>query len=105
MKQQIKETRLETDVLVIGSGMAGMFTAIKAKESGLDVILTDKNFVGRSGGSHYAEGDIIYFRTSRGHVMKDWLDKVSRDTEYVNNRDWDEMVYAESEEVYNDLLN
>ncbi len=104
MKQKIEEVRLETDVLVIGSGMAGMFSAIKAKEQGLDVILTDKNFVGRSGGSHYAEGDIIFFRPQRGHVMKDWLDKVSRDTEYVNNRDWNEIVFQESEDVYNDLL-
>ena len=103
MKQQIKEVRLKTDVLVIGSGIAGMFAAIKAKEAGLDVILTDKGYVGRCGGSHYAEGDIIFFRRSRGHIMKDWLDKVSRDTEYLNNRDWNEIVYNESEQVYDDL--
>lgn len=104
MKQTIKEIRLSTDVLVIGAGMAGLFAAIKAKEHGLDVILTDKNFVGRSGGTHYAEGDIQFFRPSRGHVMKDWLDKISRDTEYLNNRDWDEICLAESETRYEDLV-
>jgi anaerobic glycerol-3-phosphate dehydrogenase len=31
------ERRIDTDVLVIGGGMAGMFAAIKAKELGLDV--------------------------------------------------------------------
>lgn len=104
MKQPIKEKRLSADVLVIGSGMAGMFAAIKSKEKGLDVILVDKGYVGRCGGSHYAEGDIIFFRPQRGHVMKDWLDKVSRDTEYMNNRDWNEIVFAESEARYEDLL-
>lgn len=104
MKQEIKEIRLSTDVLVIGSGMAGMFAAIKAKEHGLDVILTDKNFVGRSGGSHYAEGDIIFFRPQRGHVMEDWKAKICRDTEYVNNPDWNEIVFAESEARYEDLV-
>ena len=104
MKQPIKEKHLKTDVLVIGSGMAGMFAAIKSMEKGLDVIIVDKGFVGRCGGSHYAEGDIIFFRPSRGHVMKDWLDKVSRDTEYMNNRDWNQIVFDECEDRYEDLL-
>lgn len=105
MKQQIKEERLSADILVIGGGIAGMFAAIKARMQGYDVILTDKNFVGRSGGTHYAEGDIQFFRPkTRGHVMKDWLDKLSRDNEYLNNRDWHEIILAESEDRYNDLV-
>lgn len=105
MKQAIKEERLSTDVLVIGGGIAGMFAAIKAKQKGLDVILCDKNFVGRSGGTHYAEGDIQFFRPkARGHVLKDWVDKLWRDTEYLANRDWLETILMESEDRYNDLV-
>lgn len=104
MKQQIKEERLSADILVIGGGMAGMFAAIKARLKGYDVILVDKNYVGRSGGTHYAEGDIQFFRPKRGHVMKDWLDKLSRDNEYLNNRDWHEIILSESEDRYNDLV-
>ena len=33
---------VETDVLVVGGGMAGCFAAIKAKEQGVDVTLVDK---------------------------------------------------------------
>ena len=105
MKQAIKEQYLSTDVLVIGGGIAGMFAAIKARQKGLDVILCDKNFVGRSGGTHYAEGDIQFFRPkARGHVLKDWVDKLWKDTEYLANRDWLETILLESEDRYNDLV-
>ena len=104
MKKEIRERRLSTDILVVGGGMAGMFAAIKARLAGFDVILTDKNYVGRSGGTHYAEGDIQFFRPKRGHVLKDWLDKFSRDNEYLNNRDWCATALLESEDRYKDLV-
>jgi len=34
----------ETDVVVVGSGMAGFCAAIEAKRAGADVIVVDKNF-------------------------------------------------------------
>ncbi|MBW1769292.1 MAG: FAD-dependent oxidoreductase, partial [Deltaproteobacteria bacterium] len=43
------ETVVETDVLVIGGGIAGCFAAIKAKEQGADVTLIDKGYVGKTG--------------------------------------------------------
>ena len=45
MQQEI----IETDVLIIGGGIAGVFAAIKAKEQGVDVTLVDKGTVGKSG--------------------------------------------------------
>ena len=42
------ENLAETDVLVIGGGMAGLFAAIKAREKGVDVAIIDKGFVGKS---------------------------------------------------------
>jgi len=39
MNLSAKENRLETDVLVIGGGIAGCFAAIKASEQGAKVIL------------------------------------------------------------------
>lgn len=41
--------RLETDVLVIGGGGAGARAAIAAQQSGAEVILATKHFLGRSG--------------------------------------------------------
>jgi succinate dehydrogenase/fumarate reductase flavoprotein subunit len=40
---------LEADILVIGGGIAGCFSAIKAREQGAKVILVDKGFTGKSG--------------------------------------------------------
>src|SRR4030042_4327393 len=98
------EYAIETDVLVIGAGMAGLFAAIKAKEQGLDVTLTDKAYVGKAGSTHFSEGDIVYFRPQRGHDIKEWVDMISRRCEYVNNREWDEICLKEAEDSYNDLV-
>lgn len=46
----------DTDVLVIGGGLAAAFAAIKARESGARVTLVDKSFFGRSGCSAVASG-------------------------------------------------
>ncbi len=46
---------LETDVLVVGGGGAGMFAAIFAARHGAQVILLDKNVVGRGGATIMAQ--------------------------------------------------
>lgn len=46
---------LKTDVLVVGGGGAGMFAAIYAARSGAQVILLDKNVVGRGGATIMAQ--------------------------------------------------
>jgi len=98
------ERHIVTDVLVIGGGMAGLFAAIKARERGLDVTLTDKAYVGKAGSTHYAEGDVLFFRESRGHKLAEWLDIISKRCEYLNNREWDEVCLMEAEDRYNDLV-
>ena len=40
---------LETDVLVIGAGGAGMYAAIEAARNGSNVLLADRSLIGRSG--------------------------------------------------------
>ncbi len=97
------ERRIITDVLVIGGGMAGMFAAIKAREQGLDVTLADKGYVGKSGSTAYAEGDILFFRKSKDK-LQEWVDIISKRVEYLNNRDWDEICLTEAEDRYNDLV-
>jgi succinate dehydrogenase/fumarate reductase flavoprotein subunit len=42
---------VETDVLVIGGGLGGVFAAIKARESGVDVTVVEKAYAGKSGGA------------------------------------------------------
>ena len=46
---------LACDVLVVGAGAAGMFGALSAARGGANVILVDKNVVGRGGASIMAQ--------------------------------------------------
>lgn len=50
----------KTDVLVIGSGAAGFYAAIRAAESGLKVTLWEKGLAGRSGGTVSGAGPSAY---------------------------------------------
>lgn len=46
---QTETVHLETDVLVIGAGGAGMYAAIEAARGGANVLLVDRSLIGRSG--------------------------------------------------------
>ena len=45
----------ETDVLVIGSGAAGMYAAIEAARGGASVLLLDRSLIGRGGATVMAQ--------------------------------------------------
>jgi succinate dehydrogenase/fumarate reductase flavoprotein subunit len=47
--------RAETDVLVIGSGAAGMYAAIEAARKGCQVLLADRSLIGRGGATVMAQ--------------------------------------------------
>src|ERR1044071_286925 len=47
--------RAETDVLVIGSGAAGMYAAIEAARAGCRVLLADRSLIGRGGATVMAQ--------------------------------------------------
>lgn len=99
----IAETRVTADILVIGGGIAGCFAAIKAKQTGVDVILVDKGYVGKSGQSAYAT-DFLAFSTDKGHDFDDWMQCINKSSEYVNNRYWTELTIRKSYETYRELL-
>ena len=98
------ERKINTDVLVIGGGMAGCFAAIKAKQQGLAVTLIDKAVVGRSGATHFSEGDLTFFNPELGYDMNAWIDQITVTSEYLNNRDWAEIVLRDSYARYQDLV-
>lgn len=51
----------ETDVLVIGGGIAGCFSAIRAREEGADVLMVDKGYAGKAGATPVASlGFMVY---------------------------------------------
>lgn len=98
------EQYISTEVLVIGGGIAGFFAAIKAKEQGLEVILADKNYAGKSGGSYFAEGELLFFGTEHVAKMEKYINDISIKSEYLNNHEWDEICLIDAEKRYDDLV-
>jgi succinate dehydrogenase/fumarate reductase flavoprotein subunit len=94
---------IQTDVLVIGGGMAGCFAAIKAKQAGAKVTLVDKGFVGRCGQTAFAS-DFLIFNPAWGDDLDAWMNQVYKFGEYINHRDWTEVTFKESYARYQDLL-
>lgn len=95
--------RVETDVLVVGGGIAGCFAAIKAAEQGAKVLLVDKGFVGKSGQTPYARS-FMAFNPDWGHRLDAWMNYINKASEYVNNRYWTEITIRESYARYRDLV-
>jgi succinate dehydrogenase/fumarate reductase flavoprotein subunit len=93
---------IDTDVLVIGGGMAGCFAAIKARERGVDVVLVDKGHTGKSGQTPFASHFSI-FNKEWGDDLDAWMEQVNRVGNYVNNRVWTEMAFKDSYARYQDL--
>ncbi len=98
------ENVIETDVLVIGGGMAGVFAAIKASGEGVNVTLVDKTYVGKSGGVFHSEGFFSVFNPAWGHNLKDWMAQIAKTGEYINNPEWTEVTLKESYDRYKDLV-
>src|SRR5581483_12275752 len=52
---RIEPMHAEADVLVIGSGAAGMYAAIEAARQGCTVLLADRSLIGRGGATVMAQ--------------------------------------------------
>ncbi|QSH42064.1 FAD-binding protein [Lentisphaerota bacterium ZTH] len=89
----------KTDVLVIGGGMAGLLTAIKARQQQVEVILVDKAYAGKSGQSPYADS-LCPFNRKWGHNLEKWLHAVNVSGEYINNPEWTKLVLENSFAIY-----
>ncbi len=98
------EITIETDVLVIGGGIAGCFAAIKAKDKGVDVVLVDKASVARSGGTAAAGAGYMMFNPEWGHDIDAAMKAVARNGEYLNDREWTRVILEDSFATYEDLL-
>lgn len=94
----------ETDILVIGGGIAGCFSAIRAREQGADVIMVDKGYVGKAGATPMASLGYLVYNSDWGTDLNACVEAVSRKGEYVNDREWTELVFRESLSTYRDLM-
>ncbi|ABR49623.1 fumarate reductase/succinate dehydrogenase flavoprotein domain protein [Alkaliphilus metalliredigens QYMF] len=83
--------RMETDVLIIGGGTAGCFSALTISESSnLKVIITDKANIKRSG-CLAAGVNAINAYIGKGETAESFVDYVKRDAEGIIRED---LVYS-----------
>jgi len=98
------EMMIETDVLIIGGGFSGCFAAIKAKEQGLDVVVVDKAYAGKSGAGYAAGMGYMVFNPEWGLDLGACIDAINQKGEYLNNRDWTKTIFQDSLATYQDLV-
>ena len=71
----VREEHIETDLLVIGGGLAGAFAAIKAREAGCErVTVVSKGRLGKDSISSFAAGafTMIFPEDDRGDLIQMW---------------------------------
>ncbi|MGI9258325.1 MAG: FAD-dependent oxidoreductase [Gammaproteobacteria bacterium] len=92
------QDRYDADVLVVGSGFAGVFAAVEASQQGAKVVLVDKGSVGWSGMSPWASDSRPF--DPELYDRQEWLDNLSTATEWLYNRPWIEMFMDESMDIF-----
>src|ERR1017187_3298060 len=85
---------IETDVLVIGAGIAGLFAAVRAKDFVGSVTLVDKGPVGNTSQCYFALGGHQAFLP--GHDIDGWVKEVVYFEDGLCEQDLVESIYKET---------
>ncbi len=75
----------EADVLVVGSGIAGLFAAVKAHDAGARVLMVSKGRLGSSGMTPFAKGIFAYDPATAKMSLDQFVETVSRSALGTNN--------------------
>lgn len=93
----------QADVLVIGSGMAGLFAAVKAHDAGAKVMIVSKGRLGSSGLTPFAKGIFAYDENTSEYSLDEFTDMVSRSALGTNNPVYTRQMAEHSLARVNDL--
>ena len=94
---------MSTDALVIGSGMAGLFAAVKAHDAGANVMMVSKGRLGASGQTPFAKGIFAYDPSKEKLSIDEFVDTVSRSALGTNNPVYTKQMAVHSLARVNDL--
>jgi succinate dehydrogenase/fumarate reductase flavoprotein subunit len=78
-------TENEVDVLIVGSGIAGLFAAVKAHDAGAKVLMVSKGRLGASGQTPFARGIFAYDPATAKMSLDDFVASVSCSALGTNN--------------------
>jgi succinate dehydrogenase/fumarate reductase flavoprotein subunit len=93
----------ETDILVIGGGMAGLFAAVKGHDAGSKVHMVVKGQIGTSGQTPFAKGIFSFDPKTASMKLDEYLDKIEASALKTNNRVFTKQTTENSLDRVNDL--
>lgn len=93
-----QKDRYDTDILIIGTGFAGVFAAVEARKNGHSVVMLDKGAVGWSGLSPWASDSRPF--DPKIYDREEWHLNTATNTEWVNDRRWLDIFMDESLDVF-----
>ncbi len=94
--EKVATAESETDVLVVGSGIAGLFAAVKGHDAGARVLMVSKGRLGASGQTPFAKGIFAYDPAREKLSLDEFVDKVSRSAMGTNNPVFTRQMAAHS---------
>ncbi|BAX81584.1 FAD-dependent oxidoreductase [Labilibaculum antarcticum] len=83
--KSLKYIEEETDILVIGGGMAGLFAAVKGHDAGAKTVMISKGRLGSSGQTPFAKGIFAYDPNTAKVSIDEFTATVSRSALGSNN--------------------
>lgn len=99
----LDKNKISTDVLVVGSGMAGLFAAVKAHDAGAKVVMVSKGRLGASGQTPFAKGIFAYDKDKEELSIDEFVAKVSRSALGTNNQTYTRQLAEHSLARVNEL--
>jgi succinate dehydrogenase/fumarate reductase flavoprotein subunit len=100
---KMRITEEETDLLVVGNGIAGLFAAVKAHDAGAKVMMVSKGRLGASGQTPFAKGIFAYDRAKEKLSLDAFVETVSRSAMGTNNPVFTRQMAAHSLDRVNEL--
>jgi succinate dehydrogenase/fumarate reductase flavoprotein subunit len=83
--ESFESESVDADVLVIGSGIAGLFAAVKAHDAGAKVVMVSKGRLGSSGMTPFGKGIMEHDKSKATMTDEEYLAKVARSSLGTNN--------------------
>ena len=94
----VKQKVVETDILVVGGGYAGILAAVKGREKGMKVTLVEKGSILKSGLSPFA-GGFMYYKGTEEEAKTLWKG-ANQIGNYISNKDYFDMWVDKSEAAF-----